>query len=283
MDPLTDHDSPLSVTSSVAGILTFLVAILAAAYVRVSYLRNSDEEYLKVKTSLSWYKTESAWLAELLAAAEGGGRPGAPRRLETEYQMYAFVMDDLLRLEKRLLELVAETELRAAAEEATTTTGGGGGGAGGGSSLEKGAGKAGSIAERWVGVVTGSSAGAPWWRVTTGVAVAWLPVRAKALELVRQRDALTARVLFTQMSMVSSYVPYPLPPSPSARIFHRPIEAISLLTCGGSTFPTGGSATWSTTRGSWRPRRTTTCGGWRTPWWSSGARSGGCRTWYSAG
>lgn len=32
----------------------------------------------------------------------------------------------------------------------------------------------------------------------------WLPVRTKALELVRQRDALGSRVLFAQMSMISS-------------------------------------------------------------------------------
>jgi hypothetical protein len=38
----------------------------------------------------------------------------------------------------------------------------------------------------------------------TGIALSWLPVRAKALELVRQRDALGNRVLFAQMSMISS-------------------------------------------------------------------------------
>jgi hypothetical protein len=32
-----------------------------------------------------------------------------------------------------------------------------------------------------------------------------LPVRAKTTELVRQRDALAAGVLFTQMSMILSY------------------------------------------------------------------------------
>ena len=38
----------------------------------------------------------------------------------------------------------------------------------------------------------------------TDIALSWLPVRAKALELVRQRDALGSRVLFAQMSMISS-------------------------------------------------------------------------------
>ena len=236
MDPLTDRDSPLSITASVAGILTFLVALVAAAYVRVSYLRNADDEYFRVKASLSWYKTESAWLAELAAAttasssssaaaaaaarartaaaaaASGAGGAAAvvggeiltgARKFETEYQMYAFVMDDLARLETRLLELVAETELRA---EANRGVGGGGGGVKGASDV----GRFGIIRR---GTAIGSAVASRWWWfwgtgggsvMPTSVVMAWLPVRAKALELVRQRDALTARVLFTQMSMVSS-------------------------------------------------------------------------------
>ncbi|ORY68532.1 uncharacterized protein BCR38DRAFT_406453 [Pseudomassariella vexata] len=39
---------------------------------------------------------------------------------------------------------------------------------------------------------------------TITVAMVWLPVRAKALELVQQRDALTARASSTEMSMISS-------------------------------------------------------------------------------
>ncbi|KAI0456202.1 hypothetical protein F5B21DRAFT_502674 [Xylaria acuta] len=44
------------------------------------------------------------------------------------------------------------------------------------------------------------------WRFTTAVAVAWLPIRAQTLELVRQREALTARVSFTQISMIASRI-----------------------------------------------------------------------------
>ncbi|KAI1075467.1 hypothetical protein F5B20DRAFT_585259 [Whalleya microplaca] len=167
----TQGDSPLSITANVAGILTFVVAIVAAVYVRLTYLRNSDLEYFQVKTSLSWYKTESAWLAELVRAA--GERPDA--KFAPEYQMYTFVMDDLLKLEQRLLELVEETEVKAGSPD----------------ELNDG--------RRWT-VVPKS------WGYTTTVAMAWLPVRAKALELVRQRDALTSRVSFTQMSMISSRI-----------------------------------------------------------------------------
>jgi hypothetical protein len=112
-----DQDSPLSTTANVAGILTFVVAIIAATYTRLIYLRNGDEDYFRVKTSLSWYKTESAWLAELVRAA--GERPGAQFR--TEYQMYRFVIDDLENLEKRLLELVEETETKVTEGERKNT------------------------------------------------------------------------------------------------------------------------------------------------------------------
>jgi len=184
INALTQQDSPLSITSSVLGILTFVVAIGAAVYVRMINLRNSDDDFFKVKTSLSWYKTESTWLAELVRAAGAVERPGFSAeqyRRTTEFQMYTFVMDDLLKLEARLLELVAETEERAASSE--------------GPDARK------NSNEGWTRVPRRLTT---WnWNRTT-VAMAWLPVRTKALELVRQRDALTARVLFTQMSMISS-------------------------------------------------------------------------------
>ncbi|GKT54231.1 hypothetical protein ColTof3_01570 [Colletotrichum tofieldiae] len=165
MDPVTQQDSPLSIAANVAGILTFVVAIVAAVYVRITYLRNSDDEYFRVKASLSWFKTESTWLSDLIRTA--GERPG-------EYQMYAFVMDDLIKLEQRILELLAEAETKAAGQDAESQG-------------------------RWTLVPKS-------WNFTTTVAMAWLPVRSKTLELVRQREALTARVQFTQMSMISSRI-----------------------------------------------------------------------------
>ncbi|KAI0399896.1 hypothetical protein F4802DRAFT_530298 [Xylaria palmicola] len=164
-------DSPLSVTANVAGILTFVVAILAAAYVRITYLRNSDDEYFQVKTSLAWYKTESEWLTQLVRAV--GDRPDAQH--QPEYQIYSFVMDDLLRLEKRLLELVDVVENAVGSEDEHTK------------------------GKHWTVIPQN-------WRFTTAVAMAWLPIRAQALELVRQREALTARVSFTQISMIASRI-----------------------------------------------------------------------------
>ncbi|POR33419.1 Uncharacterized protein TPAR_06401 [Tolypocladium paradoxum] len=169
----TDQDSPLSITSNVVGILTFVVAIAAAIYARVTYLRNSDDEYFRVKTSLSWYKTESAWLADLLTALNSQHHEvEASRSRKMEHQMYAFVMEDLLNLEQRLLDLVMEVEAKAST------------GSGVDSSFAL-------LPRSWQG-------GRP------SVAMAWLPVRTKTLELARQREALTARVQFLQMSMMSS-------------------------------------------------------------------------------
>ncbi|KAM3066630.1 hypothetical protein ACMFMG_002342 [Clarireedia jacksonii] len=165
---MSTQDSPLSITSSVAGILTFVAAIAAAIYARFTYLRNADSEYFQVKASLSWYKTESAWLHDLVHAADG---PKARSGNEMEYQMYVFVMEQLGQLEERLLELVTETEISASKEGS----------------------------RRWTFVPRGIAS-------RGGVAMSWLAVRTKALELVRQRDALGARVLFSQMSMMSSRV-----------------------------------------------------------------------------
>ncbi|EHK46550.1 uncharacterized protein TrAtP1_005488 [Trichoderma atroviride] len=181
MDSSNNQDSPLSTSANVIGILTFVVAIAAAAYARIAFLRNSDDEYFRVKTSLSWYKTESTWLAELLRAMDDAqeGEEGdekkrlkRQRRQRQQQQMYKFVMDDLLNLEQRLLDLVTDIEVKSALRGASEWT---------------------LLPRRW-------AAG----RARPSVAVSWLGVRTKALELVRQREALTARVQFLQVSMVSA-------------------------------------------------------------------------------
>lgn len=179
MDQNGQQDSPLSITSNIVGILTFVVAIAAAIYARLTYLHNSDDEYFRVKTSLSWYKTESTWLSDLLTALgaqHAHNSNGDPHSREREYQMYAFVMDDLINLEQRLLDLVTEVESKAATPR----------------------GPGNRDDEKWTLVPSN------WQRGTPSVGMAWMSVRTKALELVRQREALTARVQFLQMSMISS-------------------------------------------------------------------------------
>jgi len=156
-----DRDSPLSIVASIAGILTLVAAIAATLFVRLTYLRNADVEYFRVKASLSWFKTESTFMLELV------GNVGMSR----EKEMFGFVVEDLQRLEVRLLEVVEEAEKGVSVDE-----------------VKK---------EGWTVVPRGL-------RGKTDIALNWLPVRAKALELVRQREALGSRVLFAQMSMISS-------------------------------------------------------------------------------
>lgn len=169
------QDSPLSITASIAGILTFVVAIAAAAYVRITYLRNADQEYFQVKASLNWYKTESAWMYDLVNAAEmRKGRSGN----EKEYLIYTFVMEQLVKLEERLLSLLTQAEIEAHKQPRAGTY------------------------NSWTFIPQRYQKFK--WPTTTATAVSWIPVRTKALELVRQRDALGSRVLFAQLSMISS-------------------------------------------------------------------------------
>jgi hypothetical protein len=46
------QDSPLSVTASITGILTFVAALCAAIYVRYTTLRNTREEISKTDLSI---------------------------------------------------------------------------------------------------------------------------------------------------------------------------------------------------------------------------------------
>lgn len=61
------EDSPLSITASITGILTFGVAILAFVYVRYNTLRNGENEMMTVLESVS------AALAEAQPVAQGWG------------------------------------------------------------------------------------------------------------------------------------------------------------------------------------------------------------------
>jgi hypothetical protein len=152
-------------------------------------LRNADSEYFQVKASLSWYKTESTFMHDLVSTSslqgqlggyeeeeKGDGDGRGDRGRGKEREMYGFVVEQLGKLEERLLECLAE------AEEGVDRKNG-----------EDGREKKGG----WTIVPSRL-------RGRTDIAMSWLPVRAKALELVRQRDALGSRVLFAQMSMISS-------------------------------------------------------------------------------
>lgn len=103
--------------------------------------------------------------------------------------MYLFVLDQLKTLQDRLLEVVTGVEFRAEARTGARKSSGNGVG---GRDEEGGWNKTG-----W-GWVPGR------WGTRTEIAVQWLPVRSKALELMRQREALGNRVLFAQLAMIGS-------------------------------------------------------------------------------
>ncbi|OBT63406.1 hypothetical protein VE03_07186 [Pseudogymnoascus sp. 23342-1-I1] len=181
-------DSPLSITASVTGILTFVVAIGATIWLRVSAIRSADEEFSRVQMALSWYKTESEWIDDLIATqreAQNRTRESFEMRSrdsdaawrekarQREMEMYVFVLDQLGMLEKRLVEVVTGVELKVGVPRLRLRERAWG---------------------RWIRA----------WRRKMRIGVHWLPVRTMALELVRQRDALGNRILFTQLAMVSS-------------------------------------------------------------------------------
>ncbi|TEA19982.1 hypothetical protein C8034_v004261 [Colletotrichum sidae] len=151
MEPV-QQDSPLSTSANIAGIISFIVATIAGAYARITYLRNCKDEYFRVKAWLPWLSGESTSLSELINAADErpGGRP----------------------LEQSINDLLAKVETRAA-----------------GLAVKQ----------------SNRNLVAPSWSFIA-VALAWLPVRNETMELVRQREALTARVQFTQMSMTSTRI-----------------------------------------------------------------------------
>ena len=91
--------------------------------------------------------------------------------------MFLSVLDQLIALEARILEKLTEAEESAAKMERDSE----------------------GRWKKWTVIPGGLMA-------ENGIAISWLGVRAKALELVRQRDALGNRVLFAQMSVISSYV-----------------------------------------------------------------------------
>jgi len=167
---MSEVDSPLSTIASIAGILTLLAAVFATLFIRVKYLRNAHVEYFRVKASLSWFKTESTFMSDLISSSNFNHDGGSGQ------EVFGFVIDDLQRLESRLLEVVEEAE----------------------KDQQQRRGEPGGDKEEGWTVVPGS------WRGRKDMAVAWLPVRAKALDLVRQREALGSRVLFAQMSMISA-------------------------------------------------------------------------------
>lgn len=116
-----------------------------------------------------------------------------------ETGMYLSVLEQLVLLETRLLDLVNGVESRAEGRMApqrlrrvaTDFSG---------QSMEKDLG--GGKKEGWN--LTGWNWMPGSWGLRTEIAVQWLPVRTEALDLMRQREALGSRVLFAQNALIGS-------------------------------------------------------------------------------
>lgn len=96
---------------------------------------------------------------------------------QREYEMYAFVLDQLGKLEERLLELLTAVEVEANHDNGLVSHG-------------RRRGSWTLVPAKWT------------YGFGSGIAVAWVPVRGKALELVRMREALGPRVVFARLALL---------------------------------------------------------------------------------
>lgn len=124
---------------------------------------------------------------------------------QRETGMYLSVLEQLTLLETRLLELITSVEARAENRVTPQRPRRHGTGRDGLSERERkmGQGESGYKGKGTVGTGWRWLPGS-WgrWGVRTEIAVQWLPVRTRALELVRQREGLGSRVLFAQNALV---------------------------------------------------------------------------------
>ncbi|KAI0191566.1 hypothetical protein F4808DRAFT_463980 [Astrocystis sublimbata] len=159
----------LSGVADVAGILTFIFALVATFFVQSKHLQNSQKEYDQVRTSLTWFKTESCWFSRLEDAVGDSPETGRQDPNQTESKISTFVLGRVMELEDGLKEVVETVEGKIQAAERG----------------------------RWV-----------WapktWRTSVAFSVAWWQLRAKALSLMRQRETLTARACFVQTNLLAT-------------------------------------------------------------------------------
>ena len=113
-----------------------------------------------------------------------------------ETGMYLSVLEQLVLLETRLLELVNGVESRAEGRVAPQRLRRVPAGVSGEKDLGE------RRKEGWNSTGWNFLPGS--WGLRTEIAVQWLPVRTKALDLMRQREALGSRVLFAQNALIGS-------------------------------------------------------------------------------
>ncbi|KAI3327209.1 hypothetical protein HD806DRAFT_386625 [Xylariaceae sp. AK1471] len=158
-------DSPLSITASITGILTFVAAIVAFLYVRYQMLKNSNEERRTIMTSVESSVQDTNRMASTVF-------PGNPRVMEEFQRLTA----DLNSVELEIIALTIrglpsgsqqslyfDSQLASLVERFSIY----------------------QVAPLMVGVI----------RLVTGSPISWhwYRVRGKVLELMRTREALRSR------------------------------------------------------------------------------------------
>src|ERR1700743_3219735 len=104
-------DSPLSITASVTGILTFAAAILAFIYVRYLTLRNSNDEMNSILISTSASVEETDRLGTLIHSIKAATQHDASQwqLLEDPLTQLEKSMNALFLLETKILSAFQET------------------------------------------------------------------------------------------------------------------------------------------------------------------------------
>jgi hypothetical protein len=209
------EDSPLSITASITGILTFIAAIFAFMYVRYSTLKNGNTEMLTVLESVTATIEETRAIAQARPVTQPGDDAESSRLEELMSELYSTELAILVQYMK-----VYGTGLRTMQ-----------------SNLRPG----GSTSTAWDDVVRGASMvterlqrrrvidqlqsyapvietfshprllGMIWSIMVfmfkfglTPTMMRWYMVREKVLEKIQQREIIRSRLLFYQISTANS-------------------------------------------------------------------------------
>jgi len=94
------QDSPLSIAASVAGILTFIAAVLAFIYVRYNTLRNGQREMLAILESVSDTIEETrATMAQITTQSQDRPESGPLIKLATDlYLLETGILNEYMRV-----------------------------------------------------------------------------------------------------------------------------------------------------------------------------------------
>jgi hypothetical protein len=199
------EDSPLSITASVTGILTFIVAIIAFIYVRYSTLRQGDNEMSTILESVSATIVETRAMAQMMAQPSDRSESTQLEKIIADiYSLEIDILSDYYKAfgVKRSTTLL-NLDLRRNCDDLDWEE---------------------SFLRQRNQLSSTKSTGNPWTQLlpdgytvmdamkfvftmgTTPTLLRWYMVRDKVLEKIRQRDIIRSRLQFHQMSLVNMWV-----------------------------------------------------------------------------